>query len=105
MFLAINASAGNTLITSKLDSTLLLMGKKTAIHLEIVQDKGAKGFLINDVVDTLNAYDLKFMMNKAEKINERVGLDTSIIVKCGRCGYDVVTTFRIEPEFFGPSFN
>ena len=56
-------------------------------------------------VDTLNAYDLKFMMNKAEKINERVGLDTSVIVKCSRCGYDVVTTFRIEPEFFGPSFN
>ena len=56
-------------------------------------------------VDTLNAYDLKFMMSKAEKINERVGLDTNVIVKCGRCGYDVVTTFRIEPEFFGPSFD
>ena len=54
-------------------------------------------------VETLNAYDLKFIMHKSQILNEGVGLDTSIMVKCGRCGYDVVTTFRLEPEFFDPT--
>ena len=54
-------------------------------------------------VDTLPAYDLKFILAKSEKINDGVGLDTTIMVKCGRCGYDVVTTFRLEPEFFNPT--
>ena len=53
-------------------------------------------------VDNLNAYDLKFLFKKSEEINERVGLDTSIVVKCGQCGYEIVTSFRLEPEFFNP---
>ncbi len=56
-------------------------------------------------VENLNAYDLKYYMAKASKINEGVGLDTNVIVTCGRCGYDVVTTFRLESGFFNPQFN
>lgn len=54
-------------------------------------------------VDNLNAYDLKYFMGKAAKFNERVGINTDVIVKCAHCGYDVVTTFRLEPGFFEPS--
>ncbi len=97
MFLAINASAGNTLITSKLDSTLLLMGKKTAIHLEIVQDKGAKGFLINDVVDTLNAF-----VEVAERLhadttdlgNNREQINRDIIVQSFDSGMYIIPAFK-----------
>lgn len=53
-------------------------------------------------VDNLNAYDLKYFMSMAAKFNERVGIDTQVIVKCSHCGYDVVTTFRLEPGFFEP---
>lgn len=53
-------------------------------------------------VDNLPAADLKFFMGKAAKFNERVGLDTEVVVKCGHCGYDVVTTFRLEPGFYEP---
>lgn len=97
MFSAINASAGNTLITSKLDSTLLLMGKKTAIHLEIVQDKGAKGFLINDVVDTLNAF-----VEVAERLhadttdlgNNREQINRDIIVQSFDSGMYIIPAFK-----------
>ena len=53
-------------------------------------------------VETLPGYDLKYLMHKSQILNEGVGLDTKVMMKCGRCGYDVVTTFRIEPEFFDP---
>lgn len=97
MFSAINASAGNTLITSKLDSTLLLMGKKTAIHLEIVQDKGAKGFLINDVVDTLNAF-----VEVAERLhadttdlgNNREQINRDIIIQSFDSGMYIIPAFK-----------
>ena len=48
------AMAGKTTITAKLDSTLLVMGKVTALHLEIVQDKDAQGFFPWEGRDTLN---------------------------------------------------
>ena len=54
-------------------------------------------------VDTMLAYDLKYLLAKSDAINEGVGLDTDLIVKCERCGYDIVTSFRLEPEFFNPS--
>lgn len=53
-------------------------------------------------VDNMLGYDLKYLFAKSDAINEGVGLDTQVIVKCGQCGYNVVTTFRIEPEFFNP---
>ena len=54
-------------------------------------------------VDSMLAYDLKYLLAKSEEINERIGLDTKIVVKCESCGYDVVTSFRLEPEFFSPA--
>ena len=43
-------------ITAKLDSAILLMGKTTALHIEVVQEKGANGLFPIDHVDTLNAW-------------------------------------------------
>lgn len=39
------------------------------------------------------------------KINEKVGIDTKIDNKCSdpKCGAEYATTFRITPEFFGPT--
>ncbi|MBQ1724825.1 MAG: cell wall anchor protein, partial [Muribaculaceae bacterium] len=53
MLTTLGAVAGNTIIKAKMDSTTLLMGKVTAIHVEIVQDKGVQGFLLADRLDTL----------------------------------------------------
>lgn len=48
-------AAGNTTITAKLDSALLLMGNITALHLEIVQDKNKVGVFPLEQADTLSA--------------------------------------------------
>lgn len=47
--------------------------------------------------------DANILLQAARKLNGKVGLDTQVVAKCSQCGYDVVTTFRITPEFFGPS--
>ena len=51
----IGAAGGNVTFKAKLDSATLLMGKTTALHLEITQDKDARGFFPNEQADTLNA--------------------------------------------------
>ena len=49
------AWGGNVTFKARLDSATLLMGKTTALHLEIVQDKEMRGFFPNEQADTLNA--------------------------------------------------
>ncbi len=49
------AWGGNVTFKAKLDSATLLMGKTTTLHLEITQDKSARGFFPNEQADTLNA--------------------------------------------------
>ena len=46
---------GNVTFKARLDSATLLMGKTTALHLEITQDKGARGFFPGEQADTLSA--------------------------------------------------
>lgn len=49
------AWGGNVTFKVRLDSATLLMGKTTALHLEITQDKGARGFFPGEQADTLSA--------------------------------------------------
>lgn len=56
MVVAVSLSAygnGAATISAKLDSTDLLMGKQTLLHVEIIQDKDATGGLTNELTDTL----------------------------------------------------
>ena len=55
MATAIGSWGGNVTFKAKLDSATLIMGKTTALHLEITQDKDARGFFVNEQADTLNA--------------------------------------------------
>ncbi len=49
------AQASPVTVTTKLDSTTLLMGKVTPLHVEVVQDKGVNGFFPIDHQDTIAA--------------------------------------------------
>jgi len=49
--------------------------------------------------------DTNYILQKGDEINGKVGLDASVIAKCPNCTYEVVTNFRIQPEFFGPEVN
>lgn len=97
MLSAFGAEASNTLITAKMDSTLLLMGKKTAIHIEVVQDKGAKGFFVNEGADTLNSFvevSSRPLADTTDLGNERIQINRDIIVQSFDSGMYVIPAFK-----------
>lgn len=53
----------------------------------------------------LSMGDVNYIINKSEKLNRKVGIDTSIILTCAECGDDFVSTFRYTSEFFGPTYD
>ena len=50
---AFASAKGSVVMRAKLDSTILLMGKQTALHLEVAQDKDAVGHLVQEMAPTL----------------------------------------------------
>lgn len=54
-------------------------------------------------VRNLQMKDANYILSEAEKFNKKIGLDDQIIIHCDSCGFDVVTTFRLTSEFFGPT--
>ena len=52
---ATTAMAGNTTITTKLDSTHVMMGKTITLHIDITQDRNVNGLMLSLLADTLNA--------------------------------------------------
>ena len=78
------AWGGNVTFKAKLDSATLLMGKTTALHLEITQDKDARGFFPGEQLDTLNA-----MLEIAERPaadttdlgNNRIQINRDLIIQ------------------------
>lgn len=92
-----SAAANNTLINAKMDSTLLLMGKKTAIHVEVVQDKGQKGFFVNEGVDMLNAFvevSERLQADTTDLGNDRIQINRDIIVQSFDSGMYVIPAFK-----------
>lgn len=92
-----SAAANNTLINAKMDSTLLLMGKKTAIHVEVVQNKGQKGFFVNEGVDTLNAFvevSERLQADTTDLGNDRIQINRDIIVQSFDSGMYVIPAFK-----------
>lgn len=49
--------------------------------------------------------DVNYILSEGDKFNRKVGLDTEVLATCGRCGYDILTFFRLGPEFFGPTYD
>ena len=84
---------GNVTFKAKLDSVTLLMGKTTALHLEITQDKNARGFFPGEQADTLNA-----MIEIAERPiadttdlgNDRIQINRDLIIQSFDSGMWVI---------------
>lgn len=47
--------------------------------------------------------DANYLIQKADKLNQKVGVEAAVTVVCPDCGNEVVTPFLITSEFFGPS--
>ena len=86
-------NGGNVTFKARLDSATLLMGKTTALHLEITQDKGARGFFPGEHLDTLNA-----MIEIAERPaadttdldNNRIQINRDLIIQSFDSGMWVI---------------
>ncbi len=86
LLMATMASAwgGNVTFKAKLDSATLLMGKTTALHLEITQDKDARGFFPGEQLDTLNAMVEIAERPAADTIdldNNRIQINRDLIIQ------------------------
>ena len=57
------------------------------------------------VVRKIPLKDLKYINQKGDELNRKVGIDTEVIAKCPKCGFETVTTFCLGPDFWDPSFD
>lgn len=60
---------------------------------------------LENFVSNMPMKDVNYLIQKSEKLNGKVGLDTELTVKCDQCGGEFVTSFRGGKEFFRPSVN
>lgn len=87
------AWGGNVTFKAKLDSATLLMGKTTALHLEITQDKDARGFFPNEQADTLSAMVEIADRTKADTTdlgNNRIQINRDLILQSFDSGMWVI---------------
>ena len=50
------AAYGNVTVSARLDSAVLLMGKQTALHIEVLQNADVDGSFLNERADTLTQF-------------------------------------------------
>ncbi len=99
MMCSFTSMARNVIVTAKMDSAVLFMGKKTPIHLEIVQNKGEQGFLMgeNNNPDTLNTFvevSARCVADTTDLGNERIQINRDIIIQSFDSGLYVLPPFK-----------
>lgn len=87
-------------ISARYDYLLTLTSLIKTVDGQSMTPAQLENFVLN-----LNMRDVNFLLQKADKLNQKVGLDTSVVAKCSNCGNELVSTFRITGEFFGPSID
>lgn len=91
------------------------MRKRTKVNIEYeilftlmslikkVDGKELNSLEMEEVCRKLPLQDVNYLYEHSKELVGKVGLDTSLTVKCSNCGHELVTSFRLTPEFFGPS--
>ena len=91
------ATAANTTLKASLDSTFLLMGKTTAIKLELVQDKNTIGYFTADAVNALSEQIEIAERPKADTVdlgNNRIQINKQYIIQAFDSGMYVIKPFE-----------
>lgn len=57
---------------------------------------------IQTFVENLPMRDTNVLIQKADKLNQKVGVDTMVRAQCPHCDHEVITPFRFTNEFFRP---
>lgn len=88
--------------SNKTDSAFLFTIMKL---IKMVDGKVLNDFELENFCRNLEMMDVNYILKHADKLNERIGLDTSIDFTCDVCGLEHKDSFRITSEFFGPSYD
>lgn len=70
-----------------------------------INGKRPERFKLSGYIQKLPMKDTNYILKAAEKITNSFGIDSSIELECEVCGLDYDSSFRITPEFFGPSID
>ena len=54
-------------------------------------------------IKKLSGKDMFTIINRASKLNNFIGVDTTLLVDCGECGGEIATRFQYGPEFLKPT--
>lgn len=84
------------------DPTLLLNIESVVKSIDGQQPSPA---LIQNTIKNLPLKDSMMILQRSEKINNKIGIDTGIEVNCTDCGRKVYSTFRFTSEFFRPEID
>lgn len=106
---ALTSAQQRALITAKMDSTYLLMGKKTAIHIELTQGKDDVGYFVGENSDRLTDFVEVSSRTEADTVDigsNRIQINRDLIIQSFDSGLYVipeqqfvigVDTFRSNP--------
>lgn len=73
---------------------------------QIIDTVDGTKFSENDLENFINklpARDMMFIFKKLDALNNCIGVDNNMVVECTACGEDILTYFRLGPEFFRPT--
>lgn len=68
-----------------------------------IDGRPAAGDELKQFINTLPTKDANYILDKSNKLNEKVGIDNIVKMTCAQCGHEFEGPFRITSEFFGPS--
>lgn len=85
---------------SAIDFTSLITLQKA---IESVDGEPLDPLKSESFINKLPAMDMLKMQNHIDKMNAAVGLKTEMHTDCPKCGGDILTFFRLGPEFFRPT--
>lgn len=89
-------------ITTSLDSTIMCELLNTISKVDGVELDSIK---LEEFVRSLKMADVNMIQNYSAKLNDSIGVDNSIIIKCDMCGLTYRTNLAITSEFFRPTLD
>jgi len=86
----------------KTDPTLLLNIESL---IDTIDGQPINVATIQNFVESLPMRDTNILLQRANKLNEKVGVETMITAHCPNCNHDVIAPFRFTNEFFRPEID
>ena len=60
---------------------------------------------LDTFINKLSMKDINYIIKSADKLNGRIGIDTTIGCHCSKCRANYLSTFCFTPEFYSPSID